>query len=179
MRTFWSPFKLRNSSVGMKIIMTFFNFTMLIGLIVNLAIFYQHTRFRLTDIAVYYRGSEEQLIAPQSLQALLETTHFHIFSMPVVIMIMAHLLLMTSARAWLKVTVIGASFLGVILEIAAPWLIRYMSSQCALLMIIAQLLLALSLALYIIIPTHEMWFKKRNAEVEETPVHPNTIRRTS
>ncbi len=181
MHYFWSNFKLQNVSVGIKIIVTFFNLIMCAGLASNLAIFYLHTQFRSRAIVTYYLGSEQEWVAPQSFRALLETSHFHIFSMPVVIMIMAHLLLMTSVREWLKLTVISASFVGTLLEIASPWLIRYVSGQCAILMILAQILLALSFSFYIFIPIHEMWFKKRNAqalaEAELSHTYVGTIRR--
>jgi hypothetical protein len=55
---------------------------------------------------------------------LLEVTHFHLFSIPVMVLILAHLWLLAKIPAWLQQGGVAAAVLTSGLHIAAPWIAR-------------------------------------------------------
>ena len=162
MQNFMQKYNLSGASQGIKIVTTIFLIFMLIGIATNLLISYAKTGFSYNGLIEYYRGVESGY--PKTYLELLETTHFHVFSMSVVFLILAHVFLMSSWSYRLKVMVIIISFLAMLAEICSPWLITYVSPKFAVLMIISGTIIALSLLLYIVVPMYEMWFIKSNNE---------------
>ncbi|MBL9044230.1 MAG: hypothetical protein JNM83_21655 [Myxococcales bacterium] len=63
---------------------------------------------------------------------LLEVTHFHLFTIPVFVLILTHLYLLTETAAYSQLIWIGLAWLSALLHILAPWLIRYGSRQLSL-----------------------------------------------
>jgi hypothetical protein len=110
---------------------------------------------------------EEGLAFPKSYRELLEVTHTHIFSMPIVVFVLSRILAMTHTREGLKITIYGVSFLGIILNLSAPWLIRYACHHFVVLSLISHVCLILSFGAYIFIPLYEMWFRKNHAKYDE------------
>ena len=55
---------------------------------------------------------------------LLEVTHFHLFSIPVYVLILAHLWLLAKIPSWLQSTGVILAVVTSGLHIAAPWLVR-------------------------------------------------------
>lgn len=153
-------YTLSNASSGIKIITTIFLLFMVPGLITNLLIAYSKTGWDYDGLIDYYRGVESGYA--KSYMEILETTHFHIFSMPVVFLILAHIFLMCSWGYRNKILVIVFSFLAIFAEMCSPWLITYVSTKFALLMIVSGISIGLSLLIYIAVPLYEMWFVKFN-----------------
>jgi hypothetical protein len=56
---------------------------------------------------------------------LLEVTHFHLFTVPVFLLIVSHLFMLTGLRPSVKTAWIAATWLSAALHLAAPWLVRY------------------------------------------------------
>ncbi|MEK7486048.1 MAG: hypothetical protein AABZ60_17130 [Planctomycetota bacterium] len=127
------------------------------------------SHFTPTALGEYYRGNEEKDIYGKTFQELLEVTHFHLFSVPVLLFIQGHLFLLTSWPRFLKVVIVLASFLGAALMIAGPWMIFYLSSDLAILMAFGRVLLFLSLILYALVPIYEMWFKRASSSASSSP----------
>jgi len=50
-------------------------------------------------IAAYYRGGSGEMSFPKELWQLMEEAHFHLFSIPIVLLILTHLLFATVAHA--------------------------------------------------------------------------------
>ena len=130
------------------------------GFVSNLLLSHAKTGWSYSGLIEYYRGLESGY--PKTYLELLETTHFHIFSMPVVFLILAHVFLMCSWSYRWKIGVVILSFLGIIIEISGPWLITYVSPECGILMIFSGIVLAISLLIYIFVPIYEMWFMQVN-----------------
>ncbi|MCI0454412.1 MAG: hypothetical protein L0Y68_05400 [Candidatus Dadabacteria bacterium] len=153
-------YTLSNASPGIKIITTIFLLFMVPGLTTNLLIVYSKTGWSYDGLIEYYKGVESGYA--KSYMELLETTHFHIFSMPVVFLILAHIFLMCSWGYRTKIAVIVISFLAIFAEICSPWLITYVSPKFALLMIFSGISISLNLLIYTVVPLYEMWFVKFN-----------------
>ena len=88
---------------------------------------------------------------------LAETTHFHLFTMPVVFMIMVHVLYLTMASPTLKVMTTWATFLGVTLDLVSPWLITYVSPLFVITMLTGDILMLLGFLVMFALPMYEMW----------------------
>ena len=158
MQNFMQKYTLSSASQGIKIVTTIFLLFMLLGIATNLLISYAKTGWSYSGLIEYYRGVESGY--PKTYLELLETTHFHIFSMPVVFLILAHVFLMSSWSYRLKIMVIIISFLAMLAEICSPWLITYESPEFGVLMIFSGIILAISLLIYIFVPIYEMWFMR-------------------
>jgi len=110
------------------------------------------------ELVTYYAG-DGGLAYPKTDQELLEVTHFHLFSMPLLLFVQGHLFLLTSWRPAFKVPIVLAAFLGAALDLAAPWLILKVSPDLAFTKNVARVLLAIPLLIFAIVPLHEMWFR--------------------
>ena len=117
MRNFNTRFRLRDSDRHIRLVYTFFLFLMLAGF--TFSFFWAHSMTGLSPqgIANHYRGSDATFGEPMSFRELAEITHFHLFTMPVVFMILVHVLYLTSAGSRLKVVTTWISFGGVTLDL--------------------------------------------------------------
>lgn len=118
------------------------------------------THFAPEELVHYYVGNEEKDLYGKTFNELLELTHFHLFSVPVLLFIQGHLFLMTYWPRRLKIIIVLASFIGAGLMIGGPWLIVYVSPKCAVLMMIGRIFLMLSFLFYFCVPMYEMWLRK-------------------
>ena len=98
---------------------------------------------------------------PIPLRKLLEVTHFHLFSMPVYLMILAHLYMLSRASDRSKGLWIGVGALAVALHILAPWIARSGTHASHYLYGISGSGLALSFLVMAVVPLWEMWIPQR------------------
>jgi hypothetical protein len=104
--------------------------------------------------------AEEQghpIVVAVTYRKLLEVTHFHLFTMPVVFLIVAHLFLATGLGEKAKLAWIVAGIGGVTLHLAAPWLVRYAGPSLAFVHAISGALLTVTMATLTIYPMVAMW----------------------
>lgn len=170
MKYFSNRSQLARMEFHTRLIMTFFLVFMLLA--GSLAIFMsvQRTGLNPAGAAEYYRGSEQGMLFPKEPAELLETTHFHLFIMPMVFLTTGHLFLMSAWSSRWKTFVISSCFAYILLDVAKPWLIRYVSASWGVLAPLNSALLGLTLLLCILVPIYEMWFLRqpsRNNRVQE------------
>lgn len=158
MRNFNTRFRLRDTDRHIRLVYTWFLLFMLAGFVFSF--FWAHSMTDLTPkgIAAHYRGSDANFGEPMSFGQLAEVTHFHLFTMPVVFLIMVHVLYLTMASPTVKVLIAWASFLGVTLDLASPWLITYVSPLFVVTLLTGDLLMVMSFLVMFVIPLYEMWF---------------------
>jgi len=94
---------------------------------------------------------------PIPLRKLLEVTHFHLFSLPVYLMILSHLFMLSSLGTRAKSLWIGLGALGVALHIAAPWLAREGGLTARLFYAGSGALLTAAFLVMCAVPLLEMW----------------------
>jgi hypothetical protein len=94
---------------------------------------------------------------------LLEVTHFHLFTVPVFLLIIAHLFMLTGLSARAKAIWIAGGWISSLLHLAAPWLIRYGSSSLSWLYPLSGALMALTLTVMTAYPMVVMWRKPRES----------------
>jgi hypothetical protein len=94
---------------------------------------------------------------PIPLRKLLEVSHFHLFSLPVYLLILSHLFMLSALGARTKLIWIGLASLAVAAHIAAPWFARSGSSAAKGFYAGSGALLAAAFLVMSIVPLLEMW----------------------
>jgi hypothetical protein len=117
------------------------------GLWLTNALLYFH-KMGLTPESVvsYYRGNEELFLSPRSYQGLLEVSHFHLFAMGMLLLVLTHLMLFVPLANGLKAWLIVLPFAAAALDEGAGWLVRFVHPGFAWAKIAGFLLLQASLA---------------------------------
>lgn len=103
------------------------------------------------SVVSYYLGSEEQFTQPKSYAGMLEVSHFHLFSMGMLIVTLTHLMLMTEFSNKLKIGLSCLIYISAIADEAGGWLVRFVNPLFAWFKIGAFLLLEFSLAALLIV----------------------------
>jgi hypothetical protein len=161
MRNFNTRFRLRDTDRHIRLVYTFFLLLMFAGF--GFTFFWAHSMTGLSPkgIADHYLGSDMTFGEPMSFRELAEVTHFHLFTMPVVFMILVHVLYLTMASNRTKILMTWMGFGGVILDLVSPWLIRYLSPFFVLSMLAGDIMMVVSFLAMMVIPIYEMWFAKQ------------------
>ncbi|WP_447977664.1 hypothetical protein [Candidatus Nitrospira bockiana] len=161
MRNFNVRFKLRDSDRHIRLIYTMFLLFMLGAF--GFSFFWAHSMTELSprQVADHYLGSDATYGEPMSFRELAEITHFHLFTMPVLYLILIHVLYLTDAKPRTKVWTTWASFAAIFLDLISPWLIRYLSPVFALTMLLGDLLLAATFLVLFFVPLYELWIRRR------------------
>ena len=112
------------------------------------------------SIATYYGGDATALVYAKTPAELLEVTHFHLFAMPLLLFVQGHLFLLTRWPMRRKVILVVAAAVGIGLDLAAPWLIIYVSPGLAMVKNAARVLMAAGFIAFAAVPIWEMWFAR-------------------
>jgi hypothetical protein len=161
MRNFNSRFRLRDTDRHIRLLYSLFLMLMLAGFAFSFFWAHSMTGLNPDGIAQHYRGSSERFGEPMSFRELAEITHFHLFTMPVVFMILIHVLYLTMASNTIKVSMTWSAFSGVCLDLVSPWLITYVSPIFVVTMLTGDLLMTVAFLVMLVIPLYEMWMVKR------------------
>jgi hypothetical protein len=94
---------------------------------------------------------------PMPRRKLLEITHFHLFSMPVYLLILSHMYMLCRARKQAKGAWISLGTVGTSLHIAAPWLVAHGSAGAVAVYAGSGIVLLVSYAWMSAVPLWEMW----------------------
>lgn len=149
MRYFVSGEQYRKSLLNTLILM-FLGYVALLWLS-NGLMYFHHMDLTAQSVVTYYLGSEADFTQPKSYQGMLETTHFHLFSMGMLVVTLTHLMLMTEFSYRLKIALSVMIYLSAIADEAGGWLIRFVHPLFAYFKIISFLVLEFSLLALVII----------------------------
>ena len=100
---------------------------------------------------------------PMPLRKLLEVTHFHLFSMPVYLLILSHLFMLARITDGAKTAWIIVGTLSVVAHITAPWVARVQGASAVWLYAASGVLMTLSFLVMSVVPLWEMWAPTGNA----------------
>ncbi len=109
------------------------------------------------DVPDEVERARPPIVVAVSYRKLLEVTHFHLFTLPVVLLIVGHLFLATGLGDRAKLAWIGVAAASVVAHLATPWLVRYGSSNVAILHAFTGGAMTLTMAVLTIYPTVAMW----------------------
>jgi hypothetical protein len=158
MRYFTGRSQLARMDFNTRLIMTYFLVFMLAAAGLSIYMSYQKTRLSAQGAVEYYRGSEHGMSFPKEEAEIIETSHFHLFIMPMVFLTTGHLFLLSAWSRRLKTFVISSCFAYIALDVAKPWLVRYVGEGWGALAPVNSVLLGLTMLLCIVVPIYEMWF---------------------
>jgi hypothetical protein len=119
----------------------------------NGMMYFHHMDLTADSVIAYYLGSEQQFTQPRSYQSMLEVSHFHLFSMGMLIVTLTHLMLMTDFSTRLKIWLSGLTYIAALSDEAAGWLVRFAHPLFAYFKIAAFVLLEFSLLALLIVVT--------------------------
>lgn len=131
------------------------------GFATALALYYDGLGLDLATTASHYLGNANdpeaaEILVEKSARELLEITHFHLFTMPVLLLVLAHLFLLARGGAW-KGAVVGVALLSTALHVAGPWVVRYGGPGWAWVMPATGLPFALSMGVMTLWPLPELF----------------------
>lgn len=155
----WEKFVLQHAPRRTKVTYTALLLYLLFGLVTIVAIESLKTGWTPQGVSDYYRGNEQKFMFEKTPLEMLEVTHMHLFSVPVVFFILAHAFSMTTLSEKIRLRVVGAAFASVFFSIGSPWLIRFGSAGLSGFKVAADLVLATTLVIMTVYPIYEMWWK--------------------
>ena len=161
MKAFSNPaYMLGNARLEVRLAYTGFLVLVLIGLATMGAFEFVHIGPLPADIAIHFRGGERDgaMVFPKGFRELIELTHAHAFVMGGVYLILAHLIIATTAPARVKVWAVVAGFGGLVADVLGVWLIRYVSALFAYTQLAAWIVQWGSLLVLVYYPLRDMWF---------------------
>lgn len=171
--------RLRALPVGARAVYTVFLVFTLAGLALTMFLTHEMVGIDLSRAGEYYGGETppvedakietgptlvlppegEDLAAfePMPRRKLLEITHFHLFSMPVYLLILSHIYMLSRSRKKAKATWIAGGTLGTLLHICAPWLVAYGWAGAVAIYATSGALMLVSYLVMSVVPLWEMW----------------------
>ena len=117
----------------------------------NGMMYFHHMDLTPDSVIAYYLGSEQQFTQPRSYQGMLEVSHFHLFSMGMLVLTLTHLMLMTEFPVQLKIWLSSLTYTAALADEAGGWLVRFVDPLFAYFKIAAFVVLELSLAVLLVV----------------------------
>jgi hypothetical protein len=160
-------YRLSSLPFGARLFYTLFLVMVLLGLVTCLGFAFGKSGLSNAAMIEYYRHEGSELGGKTYLE-LLETAHFHLFSMPIFFLVLGHIFFMSSISERTKLVVILTSFVALLLEVFLPWLIVYHSGRWVWLEHPTRLALLGTFLVFVVVPLREMWTKgeEESAAVE-------------
>lgn len=119
--------------------------------VTNWMLYFEKMDFTTASVVEHYLGNEEEFRGPQTYGGMAELTHFHLFAMGMLMMVLTHLALFVPVSTGLKISLIVVPFFAAFASEGAGWLVRYGGAQFAWTKIAGFLLLQGSLAALVLI----------------------------
>jgi hypothetical protein len=114
--------------------------------VTNALLYFAKMSLSPASVVAYYLGDESRFLSPRSYQGLLEVSHFHLFAMGMLLLVLTHLMLFVPIASRWKIWLITVPFASALLDEGASWLVRFVHPGFAWLKIAGFLLLQASLA---------------------------------
>ena len=118
------------------------------------------------QLVTYYRpaadrplttAAEASAVPRMTPRKMLEVTHFHLFSMPMYLLVLGHLFLLTGLRARAKTGWIAAAGAATLIHLSAPWCVYFGGGALAWIYPISGAALLVTFAVLMGVPLYEMW----------------------
>jgi hypothetical protein len=148
-------FSLQRAAAPTKVLLTSFNVVVAIAVLVGIAMYQVRTGLTAGGSAAHYAGTAAEP-GPSALE-LLDATHPHLFASAFLLFVLGHLFALTrvSSRTKTRLAVLG--FAAVVLDAAAPWIVRFVWTPFAAAQVLNVGILAAVILIYLAVPLYEMW----------------------
>lgn len=134
----------------------------------NALMYFHHMDLTAKSVIEYYLGSEENFTQPRSYQGMLEVSHFHLFSMGILVLTLTHLMLMTDFSYPLKIWLSSLTYISALADEGGGWLVRFAHPAFAYFKIGAFILLEFSLTALLIVVIASLIRSRRQLQ-NQTP----------
>lgn len=114
--------------------------------ITNALLYFSKMSLSPASVVTYYLGSDATFQPARTVQGLLEVSHFHLFAMGMLLMVLTHLVLFVPISNRSKLWLIALPFAAAAIDESAGWLVRFVAPGFAALKIVGFLGLQASLA---------------------------------
>ncbi|HXF95610.1 MAG TPA: hypothetical protein VNI61_05860 [Gemmatimonadales bacterium] len=148
-------FSLRRAAPSTKVLLTAFNAVVALAVAVGIVMYQVRTRLTPAGGAAYYGGTELDP-GPSALE-LLDATHPHLFASSFLLFVLGHLFALTRASQRAKTRLALLGFATVVVDAAAPWVIRFVWPPFALVQVVNTAVMAGVILIYLAVPLYEMW----------------------
>ncbi|MDP2340719.1 MAG: hypothetical protein Q8O67_07170 [Deltaproteobacteria bacterium] len=168
MRQFAKPFPMSRLSLEARVLYTAFLLFVLVGVGSSVWL-YSDSGLGLggDDVTRYFHGDEAPGLAPPAdgapmhmekpARQVVETLHFHTFTMPVVLLIVGHIFMMCALSTRKKIAVLVTASTSTLLHMLLPPLVRFSSAAFAGLFGPSAIVMSAAWLLLIVWPLIEMW----------------------
>jgi len=112
----------------------------------NALLYFDKMSLAPASVVAYYLGNEAEFRPPRSYQGMLEISHFHLFAMGMLLLVLTHLVLFVPVSVRTKVAMVATPFLAAALDEGSGWLVRFVSPAFAWLKVAGFIALQASLA---------------------------------
>ncbi|MGH7671817.1 MAG: hypothetical protein ACREMC_02875 [Gemmatimonadales bacterium] len=149
-------FSLQRAAPSTKVLLTAFNVVVTLAVVLGIAMYQVRTRLTPPGTAAYYGGTETDP-GPSALE-LLDATHPHLFASAFLLFVLGHLFALTRAAQRTKIRLALLGFGTVVVDAAAPWIVRFVWAPFATLQVVNTALMAAVILIYLLVPLWELWF---------------------
>ncbi len=123
----------------------------------NFGMYFSRMNLSPQSVEQYYRGSEENFLPPRSFEGLVETSHFHLPMMALIVLMLTHLTIFVPISDRAKLSIIILSFVSAAGQEASSWLVRYGHPLFAYLKITSFLVLQALILLMLLVLAGYLW----------------------
>lgn len=164
-----------------KVLITSFGIVMFVALCAGVVSFWGRTGMTPAGIAAWYRGDgvlnggTGAPMAAKSLREMMDATWLQLLGQGSAFFILAGLTALTTLAASRKIALFIAASSAILLDAAAPWLIRYVAGPLAPLQIVTTLAVVLIGTILVIVPLREAWSTEMPvaaASADDEPIFP-------
>ena len=135
----------------LQMIVVLYSFYVILLWVTNALLYFGKMTLNPASVVAYYLGNEQQFLSPRSYQGLLEVSHFHLFAVGMLLLVLTHLVLFVPFRNSTKIGLITTPFVAALIDEGSGWLVRFVSPDFAILKVAGFLLLQTSLAVLVIV----------------------------
>ncbi len=170
-------------TLNKKISITFFLILIGVALFFSFLNFCEKTAFSPTQIISHYGSAEESFndevgaeyneeefqevyLLPKTYREVMEITHVHAFLIPLIIFVLSRILAMSGTGEGVKISVFTFAFIGTVLNLSGPYLIRYKSDIFSISLLASYLILGPCFIAFISLPLCKMWSRKTSEGVD-------------
>lgn len=160
-------FGLRKASLQIRVLVTSFIVMASLGVGVGFLNYQVRTGLTTEGSAAWYRGGSPDAagslvdrtgpLYEKSPLELLDATHPHLFNQAFLFFVLGHLLALCAVPPGRKTAIYAGGFVGVLVDTASPWLIRYGGAGFAYLQLAGHVVMALAFVALLFYPLREMW----------------------
>ncbi|HEX2779874.1 MAG TPA: hypothetical protein VHM30_10265 [Gemmatimonadaceae bacterium] len=165
----YQRFRLWRAPLQTRVLLTLFNVMIAGATAIGIVMWRVRTGLTIHGTRDYFLGNEQvagpgdEMLFARSLKELLDVTHAHAFEQTFLFFVLCHIFALTRVRDSRKIIVYCASFGSVALDLAAPYLIRFVSPSLAPFQLVSSGLMSLVLLVLLAVPLYEMWIYREPA----------------